>query len=263
MRLYLEVAIRAFRRATTYRSAYVAGILTNAFFGALISFMYVAVYGDGGAVAGFSLHDAISYNWLTQSLISIGAGWIISTEISTSIRTGEVLTDLSRPWSFFGYWLSRSLGERLFNLAFRGSLTYLIGVLYFGARIPAPADLLAFIPAILLALLVSFAFSFCVNLSAFWLLDSSGVILLSNTLLSFFSGFLLPLAFFPPALRAVAELLPFRAISGLPAQIFLGQLRGADLAYALLIQLGWAAALTSLALALQAAAMQKVVVQGG
>jgi ABC-2 type transport system permease protein len=263
MGLYLTVAVKAFRRATAYRSAYVAGILTNAFFGALVCYVYRAVYAAGGAVAGYTLRDVISYSWVTQSLISIGAAWITSTEISQSIRTGDVLTDLTRPWSFFLYWMSRSLGERAFNLLFRGSLTYLIGVLYFGARVPAPADLLAFTPAIALALVLSFAFSFCVNLAAFWMLDTTGLILLANVLLSFFSGFVLPLAFFPPALRAVAYALPFQAITSVPAEIFLGRLSGQALGQALALQLLWALAMVGLALALQAAAMRKVVIQGG
>jgi ABC-2 type transport system permease protein len=263
MGLYLTVAVKAFRRATAYRSAYVAGILTNAFFGALVCYVYQAVYAAGGAVAGYTLEDAISYSWITQSLISIGAGWITSTEIGLSIRTGDVLTDLTRPWSFFLSWMSRSLGERLFNLIFRGSLTYLIGVLYFGARVPSPADLLAFLPAISLALVISFAFSFCVNLAAFWMLDITGLILLANVLLSFFSGFVLPLAFFPPALRAVAYALPFQAVTSLPAEIFLGRLSGGALGPTIALQLLWAIVMVGLALVMQAAAMRKVVIQGG
>ena len=54
MRLYYEVALRAFRRATTYRVAFLAGIITNAFFGAIMSFVYIAVYaarGDAIAVS--------------------------------------------------------------------------------------------------------------------------------------------------------------------------------------------------------------------
>ncbi|MFN8477304.1 MAG: hypothetical protein U0074_05660 [Kouleothrix sp.] len=53
-----------------YRSSYIAGILTNAFFGVLRSYMYIALYGAGGAVAGFTLADAISYTWVTQAPIS-------------------------------------------------------------------------------------------------------------------------------------------------------------------------------------------------
>jgi len=263
MRLYYEIALRSFRRATTYRSAYIAGVLTNAFFGALRSFVYIAIYGAGGSVAGFSMSDAISYSWVTQSLISIGAGWIISRELMQSIRTGDVVTDLARPWNFYGYWLSQSLGERGFNLLLRGSLTYLIGVLYFQAHIPTPAQALSFAVSIALALMLSFAFSFIVNLSAFWLIESSGIMMIANVMLSFFSGFLLPIAFFPPTLAMIARVLPFQGISGLPAQIFLGQLTGTRLAQALLLQLFWCVALVGAGLLLLRAAVRKVVIQGG
>lgn len=263
MRLYYEIALRSFRRATVYRSSYVAGILTNAFFGVLRSFMYIGLYGAGGAVAGFTLPDAISYTWVTQALISIGAGWVFSRELMQSIRTGDVVTDLARPWNFYGYWFSQSLGERGFNLLVRGALTYLIGVLYFRAYLPGAAEWLGFAAAVALALVLSFAFSFIVNMSAFWLIDSNGVMMIANIMLSFFSGFLLPIAFFPAPLAAFARALPFQAITGVPAQIFLGQIRGAALGQALLLQLGWSTALVALGLLMLRAAMRKVTIQGG
>src|SRR5215212_4158750 len=102
MRLYYEIAVRSFRRATTYRSAYIAGLLTNAFFGALISFVYIALYRFGGTVAGMSVNDAVSYAWAAQSMISIGGGWL-ATDISLSVRSGEIVNDMTRPWSFYGY----------------------------------------------------------------------------------------------------------------------------------------------------------------
>ena len=263
MRLYYEIALRSFRRATTYRSAYIAGVLTNALFGALRSFVYIAIYGAGGSVAGFSVGDAISYSWVTQALISIGGGWIISRELMQSIKTGDVVTDLARPWNFYGYWLSQALGERGFNLLLRGSLTYLIGVLYFRAHVPTLGQALSFAVSVTLALLLSFAFSFIVNLSAFWLIENSGVVMIANIMLNFFSGFLLPIAFFPPALAAIARVLPFQAISGLPAQIFLGQLSGATLAQALLLQLFWCIVMIAAGMLLLQAAVRKVVIQGG
>jgi ABC-2 type transport system permease protein len=262
MRLYYEIAVRSFRRATTYRSSYIAGLLTNAFFGAVLSFVYLGIYGAGGSVAGFSVRDAVTYVWVMQSLISVGAGWL-PWELGNTIRSGEVITDMSRPWSFYGYWLSRTLGERAFNLLVRGSLTYLIGIRYFETRIPSPTEALAFVAAVLLGMLVSFPFTFIMNLTAFWLIDSSGVAMIANLLLSFFSGFLLPLAFYPAPLAAIANILPFRAIAGLPGQIFLGQVSGTALGGALLFQASWAGALTLLALLMQRTAMRKVIIQGG
>lgn len=262
MRLYYEIAVRSFRRAAVYRGAYIAGMLTNAFFGALMSFVYRAIYAAGGTVAGFSVEDAVSYTWVTQSLISVGGAWL-STEIMQTIRTGEVVTDLSRPWNFYGYWLSRTLGERLFNLLVRASLTYVVGVVLFNARMPSGADAAGFVLALALAMLVSFSLNFIVNLTSFWLVDASGVVNLVSVLLMFFSGFLLPIAFFPPALQAVAYVLPFRAITSLPAQIFLGKITGAAVAGALLVQIFWAIVLAAAALLVLQAATRKVVIQGG
>ena len=265
MRLYYEIAVRSFRRATTYRTAYLMGMLTNAFFGALRCFVFIALYESAGQaqqVAGFSLNEILSYTWVTQSLISIGAGWV-SWDIAHSIRKGDVVADLSRPWNFYGYWLSRWMGERVFNLLVRGSLTYLIGVITFGARIPTPYELLSFALAISIALFVSFAYSFMVNLTAFWLIDNTGVAIVANIILGFFSGFFLPLDFFPPVLAAIAQLLPFQAITGLPAKIFLGQLTGVALLQTLLLQLFWAMVLGFCAALMLRSAMRKVVIQGG
>ncbi|MEN9935571.1 MAG: hypothetical protein RLZZ387_2150 [Chloroflexota bacterium] len=263
MRLYWEIAVRAFRRATAYRTAYLAGLITNAFFGAVLSFVYLAVYGaSDGPVAGFSVRDAVSYVWITQSLISVGAGWA-SWELADTIRSGDVVTDMSRPWSFYGYWLSKSLGERAFNLLVRGAFTYLIGVLYFGAYVPSGGELAAFVLTIALAMLVSFAFGFMLNLTAFWLLDVTGVSIISSVVLQLFSGFLVPLAFLPRPLQVVADLLPFRAITSVPAQTFLGKISGPDLVAALALQLFWVAVMTVLAWLVLRRAVLKVVVQGG
>lgn len=262
MRLYYEIAIRSLRRTSMYRAAFVAGTLTNAFFGAVRCFVYIALYGNGGSVAGFTLHDAISYTWLTQALISVGAGWIMR-DVATTIRSGDVVTDLIRPWNFYGYWFSRSMGERVFNLLLRGSFTYLAGVMFFDAAIPSLPAFLAFASAILLALPIIFAYNFMVNLSAFWLVDDAGVWLIGSVVLSFFSGFLIPLNFFPPAIAAIAHLLPFQAITSVPAQIFLGQIQGTALWQAFGLQIFWALVLTGSALLVLQVAVRKVVVQGG
>ncbi|MEM8530027.1 MAG: ABC-2 family transporter protein [Chloroflexota bacterium] len=263
MQLYIEIARRSFRRAIAYRAAALAGMVTNAFFGAVRCFVYIALFSAGSSsVAGFTLQDAISYTWLTQSLISIGAGWL-TIDLSRSIYSGDVITDLMRPWSFYGYWLSRKLGEQLFNLAIRGTFTYVIGIVTFGAVVPSWRELAPFIFSVGMAMLLSITFSFLVNLTAFWLIDNTGVVIISNILLGFFSGFMIPLAFFPSWLATIAYMLPFQAISGLPAQIFLGQITGWNLIWVLALQLFWVVVLILSALAILQLAMRKVVIQGG
>jgi ABC-2 type transport system permease protein len=262
MRLYYEIALRSFRRATSYRSAYVAGIITNAFFGALLSFVYIGVYGAGGSVGGFTLQDAVSYVWVAQAMITAGGGWL-TFELADNVYSGQVANDIARPWSFYGYWLSRTLGERLFNLLMRGAITYLIGFLYFGARVPSPAELAFFLLSLLLGNLVSFGLSFALNLSAFWLVESAGIFTIATIVTLFFSGFLLPISFMPEPLATLARALPFQTMTGLPAQVFLGQISGGAIAETLLLQLGWAVVLTGIGLAVERAAFRKLVIQGG
>ena len=262
MRLYYEIGLRSFRRAAAYRGAYFTGMLTNVFFGMLMTYVYRAIYAGGGTVAGFTMQDAVSYAWVTQSLISIGGAWL-QWDINQTIRSGEVVSDMSRPWNFYGYWLSRTLGERAFNLLLRASLTYLFGVVVFQAYVPSPEEALAFGAAMSLATLVSFSLGFIVNMTSFWLVDNTGVMSIANVLLLFFSGFALPIAFFPAWLQAIAYVLPFRAITSLPAQVFLGKITGMEFAWALLLQLFWALALGAAALLVLRAAMRKLVIQGG
>ncbi len=262
MRLYYEVALRAFRRATTYRISFLSGLLTNAFFGAILSSIYMAAYQGRERMAGYDAGDAISYLWAAQALISVGSAWVTG-DLSRAIRSGDVAVDLMRPWNFYAYWLSQQLGDRLFNLLMRGSLTYLIGILYFGARLPALAALPAITISVIFAVLISAAYGFLLNASAFWLLDDSGILTVGSIVTMFFSGFLIPLAFFPPWLASIASFLPFQAVAGLPIEIFLGKLQGVHLAQALALQACWAIILTSMALVQMRAAMRKIVIQGG
>lgn len=70
MRLYVEVAKRAFARQTTYRAANLAGLATNSFFGILRTYLFIGLYGSREVESGWSLADAILFVWIGQALIT-------------------------------------------------------------------------------------------------------------------------------------------------------------------------------------------------
>ena len=262
MRLYLEIARRSFQRHLAYRGATLAGLFVNSVFGVLIASVYVALYGGQArtTVAGFSLADALTFVWVGQSLIVVVLIWG-SWEIAATVQTGDVVTDLMRPFDYFGYWLARDLGRAACHLLLRCLPTLAIGALVSDLTLPGnPARVMAFAASVGLAILVSFAWRFLLNLAAFWLLDVRGIAAVQLSVVQFFAGFRVPLAFFPPWMRTVAEMLPFRALFMLPVEVLLGQ---RAVLPALGIQLLWAIALTLLARAVLARAVRKLVVQGG
>ena len=70
MRLYLELAKKSFQRQVAYRTAALAGLITNLFFGVLRASILIAVYNaQTNSVPNYSVRDAITYTGMTQAFI--------------------------------------------------------------------------------------------------------------------------------------------------------------------------------------------------
>jgi len=263
MGLYWALAVRAWQRAATYRMATVSGAITNTFFGVVRAYVFIALYQVRPNVGGYALADALTFVFLTQgmaALVELWGWW----KIAETVRDGSIATDLSRPFDYEAYWLAQDYGRAAFQLLFRSVPPILLGAVVFGIVLPPSALYwLALLPSVVMAVTVSFAWRFCLNLSAFWLTDYRGVAGLSQIVVLIFSGFLVPVAMFPDALRAALYLMPFASMVAIPIDIFLGKPAGAELAALLVLQAFWAAASLLFGRWVLSVAMQKLVVQGG
>jgi ABC-2 type transport system permease protein len=267
LRFYLEVARTAFRRQLVYRWANLAGLATNIFFGVIVSYVYIALFEAngqaGGAVNGFTLHDTLRYIWLVQALIMVilPFGWF---DLMLTIRTGEVVSDLSKPSDFFWYWFSRETGRNAYYLLFRSIPTYLAGMLIFGIGAPTGRDRwLLFGVSLVFAAALGVAYRFLYNILAFWVVEARAAGGFAQVIALFFGGSYVPVVFFPVWLRALNAFLPFSPMFNVPAQIFNGALTGGTLALALTSQVAWVVILIALARVVTARALARVVVQGG
>ena len=263
MRVYVEVAKRAFRQQLAYRTANLAGLTTNAFWGSLRSFLFLGLYQGRELAAGWSVRDAINYVWVTQALIMPVYFWNWR-EIAVTIRTGDVVSDLAKPVDYYAFWLSRDAGRAVFHTLFRWLPTVLLGVLLFGVRLPTDAGRWGwFSLSVGLAVWLSFGLRFLYNVAAFWLLDQRGVGALVSITAIFLSGFLVPLNYFPDGVRLVVTWLPFAGMLQVPIEVLLGKLDGVALTSALAFQAGWVLILLAVDRLLLALAVRKVNIQGG
>lgn len=264
--LYAAVAASGFRRYATYRLATLAGLFTNTVFGLIIASTYVALWHVRPQLGGYDLAQAVTYVWIGQGLLAPSAimGGGFEVDLTGRIRTGDIAVDLYRPADLQLWWLAQDLGRAAYQVAARGVVPMLVGSLLFPLALPVnPLTWLAFLLALLLGLLVSFAIRFIVALSAFWLLDGSGTLNMSVLVGTFFSGMLLPLNVFPGALGEVARALPWSAMLQVPADVLLGARSGGDLLGAYAFEAGWAVVLLAAGRLLQSFATTRVVVQGG
>ncbi len=263
MRLYLELAKKAAQRQLAYRQANLAGLLTNLFFGALRAYVLVGLYGARPEIAGYTIAAAITYTGLTQAILRAVQifGW---QDLMKTVRSGEIASDLAKPFDYYYFWLAQDLGADLVHLLVRGIPIMLAYAVATSLVWPSGAGAaLAFAASLLLAMPVSFAWRFCVNITALWSSDALGFARLGYTLAMFLSGFLVPVTFFPPWLRLAAAWTPFPSMIEIPVEIWMGIVSGPAVLSALVQQVVWLGVMVLAGRLLLAAGTRKLVIQGG
>ena len=115
----------------------------------------------------------------------------------------------------------------------------------------------------MLGLFVTVSISTLMHISMFFTLSHRGTRVIFTAVTSLLSGGLIPLAFFPDAVRGVVQWLPFAAMRDIPLRIYCGTLSGAALWAGLLAQVFWLAALVALGKLCMCVSLKRVVVQGG
>ena len=263
MRLFWEITRRAYRRYLTYRAAIFAGLITNFFFGILRVAIVLALYGEKQEVAGITQQQAITYTALTQGVIAYLSlfGWY---DLMNSVHSGEVANDLLKPMDFFQFWMARDLGRALVQFLLRGITIMAAYAVVFDLVYPTTAvQWLAVIMAVILSWMVSFAYRFLINLPAFWTPNALGIVRFFFIIAWFFSGFLMPLEFYPDWVIQLAHLTPFPSMLDTVMQIFIGTLVGWQAVAAILVQVGWFVGLVILGQLVLKAAVKRLVILGG
>ncbi len=264
MRPYLAFARAGFARYAAYRAATVGGALTNTVFGVVkASITLAAIASAGGELAGYDAQQGATYSWLVQGLIATVAlfGW---SDLAERIRTGDVAVDLARPIDLQLSWLAADLGRAAYMLLPRGLPPLLVGVLFFGVSLPGgPLAYLLASVSVALAVAVSFACRFALNLVAFWLLDLRGALTLYVVTSNVLAGLIVPVHWFPGWMAAIANATPFPSMLQAPVDILSGRAAGWQAAQTLGVQAIWLVGTLLLGQVVLARATRRLVVQGG
>lgn len=264
MRLYFELAKKSFQRQVAYRTATLAGLITNMFFGVLRASILIAVFNaQVRTVPDYTVRDAITYTGLTQAFIGAVAlwGWY---DMIKSIKSGEVASDLARPYDYYNFWLAQDLGRSLFQLFTRGALGMLIFIVCFGASVPTSLEqwsLLAL--STFLALLLSFSWRFLASAIGFWTTDAVGWMRIASFGILLPTGFMIPLAFMPVWLQTLCYLTPFPGMINTPVDIYLGRAEGGRAVLLIALQVFWLIVLVVVGRLVAYAGRRKLTIQGG
>ncbi|RRS00697.1 ABC transporter permease [Glycomyces terrestris] len=254
-------AVIAFKRRLAYKTQWLVGLVLGG--GAmLVSMAMWRELLSGGALSGYDWDAMRAYviiGFITATMVFGAADW----QIADRILDGHVAVDLTKPVDF----------QRARAAEFVGSMcstipTVAVGVA--GAWLlfdpPGPASATAGVltaASLVLVFPLAFGITYLTVLVCFWTKRYLGVMWLREALLAFFSGMMIPLAFMPSWLQAVAWALPFPHFTTTPSAIYLGHVDTAGALGLLAAEAAWAAGLWFGARLVFNHAVKKVTVHGG
>lgn len=198
-----------------YRAAALAGISTQFAWGFLIIFAYHAFYRSNPTAFPMTLQATVNYTWIQQAFLAMFASWVLDGDILEEITSGSISYSLCRPVDLYAMWYTKSLSGRISRVALRAvPILVVAALLPAGYNLTAPTDLptfFLFLLTMVLGALNSTAFTLLIYVLTMYTLSSTGLRSLLVTLADFLCGGVVPLPFFPPALRRICELTPFAA----------------------------------------------------
>ena len=264
LRMYLEFTRISFQRAAAYRFEAWMRLFSNVIFLFMWGFIWYGLYMNKDSVSGVTFQSVFSYVLISQMLQGIHGAGTPLWDIQEKVRSGDIVTEIVRPYDYPTRLLFADLGSIAFY--FLTAIFPLYGMIFFILRpiIPtSPEQWLLFFLSATLGFLIRYCIELTFGLFTFWLIETGGVEDIFYFAISLFSGATIPLWFFPGWLNTLAQLLPFQGIYFVPNAIFVGELTGRDIFTALGIQLFWLGISFLILRYVWFKAGKKIVVQGG
>lgn len=266
MKQYISFLRVSIMKGLQYKTAAIAGIFTQFFFGLLFIMIFEAFYAQNPNQP-IELSQVIQMVWLQQSFLVFIMLWHRDSELYNMITSGNIAYELCRPTNLYSYWYSRLLGSRL-----SGALLRCFPIIIAASLLPEPYKLhapvsieafLLFSITISLSLLLIVSISMFIYISIFYTLSPAGSFLFIAVFGEFFAGLTIPVPLMPGWLQIVCNFLPFRYASDLPFRIYNGHIGTSEALISLMIQILWIILLYFLGRLWMNRALNKVVVMGG
>ena len=228
MRKYISFFRLRLVTGLQYRTAALAGIVTQFFWGFMEIMVFHAFYEADPSAYPMTLQATSSYVWLQQALLAFFGAWMFEGEIFELIKNGNLAYELCRPVHIYDMWFARSVALRL-SRAFLRCIPILVVAVFlpegYGLGLPASfGAFLRFLLSLVLALLVMASLNMMVYVASLFTISGDGLRILFCSIVEVLSGQIIPLPFFPEHVQRILEWNPFASTGNVPFRIYSGNL---------------------------------------
>lgn len=196
-----------------------------------ILFAYIlwgTIFQQQELVSGFTFSMMLSYYLLTAFLSELDVSAAVSREISQRVKNGTFSKYMVLPVNVQGYFIAQSVGTMLFYGVFN-LMASILWIFLFKIELAVTASIACILPAVMMVamgLLFMIQFHYFLGLLAFRFHEIEFFLMIKDTVLTFVTGALVPLALLPEAVLGGLKILPFYYVTYLPSMLFMGRNQG-------------------------------------
>lgn len=246
-----------------YRSAALAGLVTQVFWAIVKIMILQAFYAGASGPQPITLAQAITFIWLGQALLQL-LTWKLDPEVEELVKNGNVAYELVRPLDLYWLWYAKGVAMRAVPTFLRCIPVFIVAFLVFDLPPPVSGKAaLGFAASVACSSLLSSAVTTLVVISLFWTLSGEGIQRMLPHLSVLLSGIVVPLPLFPDWMQTFLSLQPLRGIIDIPCRLYTGVIAESEIPYYIAFQLLWTAFLILVGRLLMKKAIHRIEIQGG
>lgn len=268
LRIYLPFASNELKRQMAYKGAFYLFIFISLFGSFIQYFLWMAIYGsaENSVLGGLTREEMVVYIFMvyvTGSVVMIS----ISDWVSDDVVKGTVAMNLIKPIDYRMSLIPRAMGQVVYRFLVPGVFIWIGLEIYkvtvLGLSVTGVTNILLYLASCMMSFFIYVLFDFCFGMVAFFTTYIFGMLMAKEALLSFLTGQLIPLSFFPEVVQKVFDYLPFSSMVYTPVMIYLGKYSDAQLCFVLGRQAAWVIILYVLGSMIWKQVTKRLVVLGG
>lgn len=231
-------------------------------------YLWMAIYNSSsnGVLGGLSKDEMVVYIFMTNITINV-VGIGLSYHINKDVTEGAVAINLIKPIDYRMSLISRAAGTAVYKLLIPGVFVWAGVEIYkcnvLNLKVTSISNMLLYLISMILSFMIYVLFDFCFGMLAFTNTYMFGMNIVKHTVLTFLSGELIPISFFPAAVGKIFELLPFSSMLYTPVMIYLGKYSVNEIIKAFALQIVWILLLYGLGSFLWKKITKRLIVLGG
>lgn len=244
LKVYLPFTLNELKRQMAYKGAFYLFIFISMFSSFITYFLWMAIYGSasGSSIGELTRNEMVIYVFMvyvTTSIVTIS----ISDWVGMDVVRGDVAMNLIKPIDYRFSLIARAVGNMLYRFFVPGVFIWIGLEIYkvktLGMGITDVSIIIFYLLSCVMSFLIYVLFDFCFGMIAFFTTYIFGMLMIKNALLSFLTGQLIPLSFFPTVLQKIFDFLPFSSMVYTPVMIYLGKYSNKELLFVLSRQAVW------------------------